>query len=131
MLVFAKATNAAGRFFRAGLEFTSKGRVINLSELTKDQRAQLNAEPNIGLREATKEEVTAYEADRTEGSTLFEALAEVIPSLSADAFGHDGPKVGDVRKAMPDFPSKSISKEAVQKVFKELVSGGFTPPEVA
>ncbi len=131
MLVFVQATNAAGRFFRAGLEFTSEGRVIDLSALTEEQRAQLKVEPNIGLREATEDEVAAFKADRAEGTALFEALAEVIPSLPAAAFGHDGPKVGEVRKAMPDFPSKSISKEAVQQVFNGLVSGGFTPPEAA
>ncbi len=95
MLVFVQATNAAGRFFRAGLEFTSEGRLIDLSELTEDQRAQLNAEPNIGLREATEDEVAAFEARQPEGSALLEELAKVIPSLPADAFGAAGPKVGD------------------------------------
>lgn len=134
MFVFVKAINAAGRFFRAGLEFTAEGRVIDFSKLTESVRAALEAEPNIHLREANEMELVGLDpvaADEGVKGPLHDELMQLIPVLPFEAFGQDGPKVGEVRKAMSDADPKSITKEAVQAAFNDLTEAGFKAPAPA
>ena len=60
-----RVTSARERFRRSGVEFTREPRVIDTEELglTEAQVEAIRAEPNLNVRELTKEEVAALAGD--------------------------------------------------------------------
>lgn len=131
MLIFV-ATAGAARFFRAGMEFTKAGRVIDAKALAEGVLERLKAEPHLHLREPTEVEVADY-LGATAGPASeidpHDLLLAAIPALPASAYGKNGlPTLAPVRAALPDVPEGEITKEAVTAAFDELVKGGFKAP---
>lgn len=131
MMLFVTAVNALGRFYRAGLEFTEDGRVLDVAEIGEAVVERLKAEANLHVREATDEEVDAHKSaafGADDQSEHHDALMELIPNLPAEAFGQHGPKVNEVRDLLPEIDAKELTKDVIQAAFKALVEGGFEAP---
>lgn len=126
-------TAMAATFFRCGTEFTKAGRVFDLSDFDEKQIERIRHEKNLHAREATPEEIAAFEADHVEpvlNDDLQKQISEIVQLLAPADFGKDGkPKITSVRDALPDqVDPKLVTKTGLHGVFSDLIDKGFTAP---
>jgi len=119
MFLFVAATNAAGRFFRAGMEFTTSGRILNAKRLPEDVLRRLDTEPNLKVRAATPDEARPM---------VLDTLLALIPQLGPDAFGKDGkPNLKTLREEA-GF-GNLVTDEVRDEAMAALAAQGFEAPK--
>lgn len=126
MMIFVTAVNALGRFYRAGLEFTKEGRVLDVAEIGETVFERLKAEANLYVRDATDEETAAHKATASGAGAPadhHDALMDLIRDLPAEAFGQHGPGA-DMTEGYSGGVVPLAAAAAYRALRAELLGGG-------
>jgi hypothetical protein len=120
--------------WRAGRFWPDADTVVPVDALDDATWAILMGEPLLHIREATAEEIEAFEAAKAdeavaEADAVVEVLMDVIPQLAAGDFTRDGqPKLKPLRK-VAGIEDALITEGARDAAMRRLVEGGFAPPD--
>ena len=119
MLVHVSTAGRLARFWRAGLEFTAAGRVLDAAVLPPGDLERIEAEPNLTVRPATAEEARPF---------VLDAVLVMIPQLAARDFGANG---APHLKALRDVTGwgDAVTKEIADEAMAALTAQGFAPPK--